>query len=88
MDLWYGFACKMFDHLKQNGVECFIAQNNWITSAGASILRDKFLQEGTIKLFTDFGNYKVFNSAGIQTMVHLVKKRRSLLKLIPQDILY
>ncbi len=74
MDLWYGFACKMFDHLKQNGVECFIAQNNWITSAGASILRDKFLQEGTIKLFTDFGNYKVFNSAGIQTMVHLVKK--------------
>jgi adenine-specific DNA-methyltransferase len=74
MDIWYGFACKMFDHLKQSGIECFIAQNNWITSAGASILRDKILQEGRIKIFTDFGNYKVFNSAGIQTMVHLIKK--------------
>ena len=74
MDIWYGFACKMFDYLKQNGIECIIAQNNWITSAGASILRDKILKEGRIKIFTDFGNYKVFNSAGIQTMVNLIKK--------------
>jgi adenine-specific DNA-methyltransferase len=76
MDIWYGFACKMFDYLKPNGTECFIAQNNWITSAGASILRKKILNEGRIKLFTDFGNYKVFNSAGIQTMVHLTKKEK------------
>ncbi|WP_417196979.1 Eco57I restriction-modification methylase domain-containing protein, partial [Bizionia sp.] len=76
MDLWYGFACISIDLLKENGVECFIAQNNWITSAGASIFRNKVLQETTIKLFTDFWNYKVFKSAGIQTMIYLLKKEK------------
>jgi hypothetical protein len=74
MDIWYGFACKSLDLLKKDGVECFIAQNNWITSAGASKLREKVLQETEIKLFTDFWNYKVFASAGIQTMIYLLKK--------------
>lgn len=74
MDIWYGFACKSLDILKESGIECFIAQNNWITSAGASIFRNKVLQETEIKLFTDFWNYKVFKSAGIQTMVYVLKK--------------
>ncbi|NBA74110.1 DNA modification methylase [Emticicia sp. ODNR4P] len=74
MDIWYGFACKSLDLLKVDGVECFIAQNNWITSAGASKLREKVLEEAEIKLFTDFWNYKVFASAGIQTMIYLLKK--------------
>jgi hypothetical protein len=77
MDIWYGFACKMLDFTKSNsGLQCFIAQNNWITSAGASKLRDKVLSETEIKLFTDFGNYKVFETAGIQTMVYLLNKRQ------------
>jgi hypothetical protein len=77
MDIWYGFACKMLDLIKSNsGLQCFIAQNNWITSAGASKLRDKVLRETEIKLFTDFGNYKVFETAGIQTMVYLLLKRQ------------
>jgi len=74
MDIWYGFACKMLDLIKKEGVECFIAQNNWITSAGSSILREKILSECEIKLFTDFGNYKVFETAGIQTMIYVLKK--------------
>ncbi|MFY7666283.1 Eco57I restriction-modification methylase domain-containing protein [Flavobacterium sp.] len=74
MDIWYGFACKALDLLKDHGVECFIAQNNWITSSGASKLREKVLKEAEIKLFTDFWNYKVFASAGIQTMIYLLKK--------------
>jgi adenine-specific DNA-methyltransferase len=74
MDLWYGFACASIDLLKEKGVECFIAQNNWITSAGASIFRDNILTRTEIKLFTDFWNYKVFKSAGIQTMVYLLQK--------------
>ncbi|MEO8253223.1 MAG: Eco57I restriction-modification methylase domain-containing protein, partial [Flavobacterium sp.] len=74
MDLWYGFACVSIDLLKEKGVECFIAQNNWITSSGASIFRNKVLKETQIKLFTDFWNYKVFKSAGIQTMIYLLKK--------------
>lgn len=74
MDIWYGFACNGIDLLKNNGIECFIAQNNWVTSAGASIFRNKVLEETQIKLFTDFWDYKVFKSAGIQTMVYLLKK--------------
>lgn len=74
MDLWYGFACKGIDLIKEGGVECFIAQNNWTTSAGASILREKVLRETEIRSFVDFGNYKVFKSAGIQTMIYTLKK--------------
>ena len=74
MDLWYGFACVGLDLLKQKGIECFIAQNNWVTSAGASIFRNKVLKETEIKLFANFWNYKVFKSAGIQTMIYLLKK--------------
>jgi len=76
MDLWYGFACVLIDKLKPNGVQCFIAQNNWTTSAGASKLRDKILSDTKIKSFIDFGNYKVFASAGIQTMIYLVQKTK------------
>ncbi|MFA6150535.1 MAG: N-6 DNA methylase [Chitinophagaceae bacterium] len=74
MDLWYGFACVLIDKLKQNGVQCFIAQNNWTTSAGASKLREKILTDTKILSFIDFGNYKVFASAGIQTMIYLLQK--------------
>lgn len=76
MDLWYGFACKMIDILKPKGIECFIAQNNWITSAGASIFRNKVVTETEIKLFTDFGNFKIFETAGIQTMIYILKKTK------------
>lgn len=75
MDIWYFFACFCIDILKEDGgIQCFIAQNNWITSAGAAKFRDKVLQETEILSFVDFGNYKVFQSAGIQTMIYVLKK--------------
>ena len=74
MDIWYGFASKGFDILKNKGIECFIAQNNWVTSSGASILRKDVLTRTEIKQFIDFGDYKVFQSAGIQTMIYLLQK--------------
>jgi len=74
MDIWYGFASKGFDILKEKGVECFIAQNNWVTSSGARILRKDVLFRTEIKQFIDFGDYKVFQSAGIQTMIYLLQK--------------
>ncbi len=52
----------------------FIAPNNWITNAGASIFRNKILSEGEIKSFIDFGDFKVFEDAGIQTMIFVFKK--------------
>ncbi|MBN2091449.1 N-6 DNA methylase [candidate division KSB1 bacterium] len=76
MDIWYFFGSVSIDLLNENGIECFIAQNNWITSAGASKFRNKVLNETEILLFTDFADYKVFQAAGIQTMVYILIKKK------------
>jgi adenine-specific DNA-methyltransferase len=74
MDLWTLFACQAIDHLKESGYFSFIAPNNWLTNAGASIFRDKILKEGEIISFIDFGDFKVFQDAGIQTIIFVFKK--------------
>lgn len=74
MDLWYLFTCKAIDLLKDSGLHSFIAQNNWITSFGASILRNKCLKDTKIVSFFDFNDFKIFKDAGIQTMIFVLKK--------------
>jgi len=74
MDIWTLFACRAIDLLKDGGYFSFIAPNNWLTNAGASIFRDKILSEGQILKFVDFGDFKVFKDAGIQTMIFIFKK--------------
>lgn len=74
MDIWTLFACRAIDLLKEGGYFSFIAPNNWLTNAGASIFRDKILSEGQIIKFVDFGDFKVFKDAGIQTMIFIFKK--------------
>jgi adenine-specific DNA-methyltransferase len=78
MDLWYGFACVMLDNLKRNtGILTFIATNNWVTNAGASKFRNKIVDDAQILQLIDFGNYKIFESAEIQTMIMLFKANGS-----------
>ena len=77
MDIWYYFACRAMDLLKSRGLLSFIATNNWITNDGASILRQKLLAETTLKLYVDFGDNQIFDSASIQTMIFLAKKEKS-----------
>ena len=78
MDIWYLFSCKGIDLLKTGtGVLAFIAQNNWITSHGASKMRNKILSDTQITTLLDFNDFKIF-SAGIQTMIMLFKKDASL----------
>lgn len=74
MDIWYLFSCRLLDLIKDNGIECFIAQNNWTTSSGASKMRNKIVTEAQILSLVDFGDYKIFDTAGIQTMVMLFRK--------------
>jgi adenine-specific DNA-methyltransferase len=74
MDIWTFFACTAINLLKDGGYFSFIAPNNWLTNAGASIFRDKILLEGQITKFVDFGDFKVFKDAGIQTMIFVFKK--------------
>ena len=77
MDLWYGFACSSIDILKPYGILCFIATNNWVTNAGALLLRNKIIEDTQILQMIDFGNYMVFeDSASIQTMIMLFSRSK------------
>ena len=74
MDIWYLFTCKGLDHVKNSGgLVTFIAQNNWVTSYGASKMRNKVIQEVEILSLIDFGSFKIFES-GIQTMIMIFRK--------------
>ena len=74
MDIWYMFACKGLDLVKNGeGLVTFIAQNNWVTSYGASKMRNKVIQDGQILSLIDFGSFKIFES-GIQTMIMVFRK--------------
>jgi adenine-specific DNA-methyltransferase len=74
MDIWYIFACLALDLLKPGGMHSFIATNNWITNTGASVLRTKIMSESQLIEFVDFGDFRVFESAGIQTMIYVLIK--------------
>ena len=76
MDIWYLFACNGLDLLNSNGILCFIATNNWVTSYGASKLRDKVMKETRICNIVDFGAVMMFESASIQTMIMMFQKDR------------
>lgn len=76
MDLWTLFGCVAIDLLKDGGYFGFIAPNNWLTNTGASIFRNKILSGGQIIDFIDFGDFKVFKEAGIQTMIFVFRKKK------------
>ncbi len=74
MDIWYMFACEGLDLVKEGqGLVTYIAQNNWITSDGASKMRNKVIQDAQILSLVDFGSFKIFSS-GIQTMIMAFKR--------------
>lgn len=74
MDIWTFFGSVAIDLVKPNGLIGFIAPNNWVTNAGASKFRNKVNADAEIKVFKDFGNYNVFESASIQTMIYIMQK--------------
>ncbi len=75
MDLWYFFGALALEIVKKDtGLIGYIAPNNWITNSGASKLRNIILQRGKLLEFIDFGDFKVFDSAGIQTMIYIMQR--------------
>ena len=75
MDLWYFFGALALDIIKKDyGLIGYIAPNNWITNDGASKFRDYIIEKGKIVDFIDFSDFKVFDSAGIQTMIYIMKR--------------
>ena len=73
MDLWQFFACYGIDISNKSGTLGFIVPNNWVTNAGARLLRNKILDECTLKSMVDFGSFMVFDRASIQTMILVFK---------------
>jgi adenine-specific DNA-methyltransferase len=76
MDLWYFFACYGLDLLNSKGLLGYIAPNNWVSNAGASIMRNKVIQDSKIKELVDFGSFMVFKDASIQTMVMIFENNK------------
>ncbi|MCK4635543.1 MAG: N-6 DNA methylase [Candidatus Moranbacteria bacterium] len=77
MDLWYFFGALALDLVKkETGLIGFIAPNNWITNSGAFKFRNIVIEKGKLVEFIDFGDFKVFDSAGIQTMIYVMKKSK------------
>jgi hypothetical protein len=77
MDIWYLFACKGIDLLKKDiGILAFIAQNNWVTSYGASKMRNKVLEDTKIVKLIDFGSLFMFENSDIQTMIMIFQKTK------------
>ena len=77
MDIWYGFACHGIDMTKlKSGILSFIATNNWTTNSGASLMRKRIAENAQILNILDFNNYKIFENAGIQTMIMIFRNDR------------
>lgn len=74
MDLWYFFVAYGLDLLNNKGKLGYIVPNNWITNAGASILRNKVLEDSKIEQLIDFAGFMVFEDASIQTMIMILEK--------------
>jgi len=75
MDLWYFFGALALEIVKKDsGLIGYIAPNNWITNSGASKFRNIVLDKGKLIEFIDFGNFKVFDTAGIQTMIYIMQR--------------
>lgn len=75
MDIWTMFASISIDLLKNNGILGFISPSNWVSNYGASNFRNKILKDGQIVDYIDFGDYKVFQDASIQTMILIFEKK-------------
>jgi len=73
MDLWYFFGWLSLEIVKENsGLVGLIAPNNWITNDGALNIRNKVVSDSKLIEFIDFGDFKVFENAGIQTMIYIL----------------
>lgn len=73
-DIYALFYEKGFDLLRKDGILCYITSNKWMRAGYGEVLRGYFA-EYTIPLqLIDFGGFKVFKSATVDTNIYLAKK--------------
>ncbi len=77
MDLWYAFTGASLDVLREGGRHGFITQNNWPRAQSASKLRAMLRARATLESLVDFHDRMIFDDAGIQTMVYVLRKAKA-----------
>ncbi|HCH66365.1 MAG: hypothetical protein CL927_06110 [Deltaproteobacteria bacterium] len=77
MDLWYAFTKVSLDCLREGGRHGFIVQNNWPQSQGAGPFRAMIRARSTVESIIDFHDRMVFDDAGIQTLIYVLRKERA-----------
>jgi len=96
-DIWHLFTCKGIDLLKEHGMLCFIAKNQWLESMSASKMRNKIYKNTQIKKIIDFGTNMIFDGVGQQTMIlqllktnknsnHIIDYKKFITKIDNKDI--
>jgi len=73
-DIYCLFYEKGIRLLKPNGCLCFISSNKWMRAAYGRKLRRLFSQETCPVCLIDFGGYKVFESATVDTNIIILQR--------------
>lgn len=71
---FYELAYKL---LSENGISTYITSNKWLRSKYGTNLRNFLKRNSTIHNLVDFGGYKVFESATVDTNVLLFSKTQA-----------
>jgi len=74
-DIYTYFYERGYQLLKQNGTLCYITSNKWLRAKYGEKLRKLLKERTTIKYLIDFGGYKVFESATVDTNILIFKKQ-------------
>jgi hypothetical protein len=73
-DLYCLFYEQAVNLLKNRGLLVFITSNKWIRSGYGEKLREYFVKETDPKVLVDFGGFKVFDSATVDTNILITEK--------------
>lgn len=76
-DLYCLFYEQALELLKNKGALVFITSNKWMRSGYGEKLREYFVNEANPKILIDFGGFKVFESATVDTNILIVEKDKN-----------
>jgi adenine-specific DNA-methyltransferase len=73
-DIYALFYERGFDLLRKDGILCYITSNKWMRAGYGEALRGYFADHTIPLQLIDFGGFKVFKSATVDTNIYLAKK--------------
>jgi len=71
-DIYCLFYEKGINLLKKDGFLCYISSNKWMRAGYGKLLRKHFSEKNSLKLL-DFGGFKVFENATVDTNILLIQ---------------